>query len=582
MALRSLSFKGRIRFIYGLILLFTVLIVVRLYFLQIVNGAEYSDKADRQYTNISVGTFERGNIFFQDKLGNMISAAGLKTGYVLGINPKSIEGDPENYFKKLSNIISLDAQNFYSKIANKESSYAEIGRRISEAEIKKINDLKLAGIIVSKEKWRNYPGNKLAANTIGFVGFDDKGLNLVGRYGLEKYYEETLSRSGNSLYVNTFAEIFTNVGKTISNSSQKEGEIVSSINPEVQSYVEKMVSGINTKWDSKSTGAIVIDPNTGEIYSMAVAPTFDLNNFKNEKNVSVFSNPLVSDAYEMGSIIKPLTMAAGIDTGAVTAETTYNDTGTIEIDGKTISNFDKKARGIITMQTVLNNSLNLGVAFVTDRLGKDEFLKYFKSFGLGTETGIDLPAEAKGNITNLTLNVKNSKRIEYANASFGQGISLTPIMTVQALSSLANGGKIITPHVVKRINYKTGLFKNISYINEAKQVIKKETSEEISRMLVKVVDEALMNGTVKIKNYSVAAKTGTAQIARPASEGGGYYEDKVLHSFFGYFPAYKPRFLVFLYTIEPHNAEFASKTLTDPFFNITKFLINYYGILPDR
>ena len=123
---------------------------------------------------------------------------------------------------------------------------------------------------------------------------------------------------------------------------------------------------------------------------------------------------------------------------------------------------------------------------------------------------------------------------------------------------------------------------NISYVNEAKQVIKKETSEEISRMLVRVVDEALVGGTMKMKNYSIAAKTGTAQIARPANEGGGYYSDKILHSFFGYFPAYNPRFLIFLYTLEPKNIDYASQTLTEPFFDITKFLINYYEIPPDR
>ncbi len=315
---------------------------------------------------------------------------------------------------------------------------------------------------------------------------------------------------------------------------------------------------------------------------MSVSPSFNLNNFKDEKNVNIFSNPLVSDAYEMGSIIKPLTMAAGLDDGDVTAKTTYDDKGFLEMDGKTIYNFDKKGRGVVDMQAVLNNSLNTGAVFVMNALGKEKFLEYMKNYGIGTETGIDLPSEAAGNISNLLNNLNNDKKIEYATASFGQGISMTPIITVRALSSLANGGKLIIPHVVENINYKIGLTKNISYVDEAKQILKKETSEEISRMLVRVVDEALVGGTMKIKNYSIAAKTGTAQIARPANEGGGYYTDKILHSFFGYFPAYKPRFLVFLYTVEPKNIDYASKTLTGPFFDIAKFLINYYEIPPDR
>jgi stage V sporulation protein D (sporulation-specific penicillin-binding protein) len=229
----------------------------------------------------------------------------------------------------------------------------------------------------------------------------------------------------------------------------------------------------------------------------------------------------------------------------------------------------------VNMQEVLSQSLNTGVSFVVRKMGKSEFADYMTRFGLSEETGIDLPGENHGRLENL----KTSRDIEYATASFGQGISTTPIATVRALSTLANGGKLIVPHVVKKINYTSGLYNNISYINEAKQVIKKETSEEISRMLTVVVDEALANGKVSLPNYSVAAKTGTAQIAKP---GGGYYDDRWLHSFFGYFPSYQPRFLVFLYTIEPKGVGFASQTLTTPFMDIVKFLINYYNISPDR
>jgi cell division protein FtsI (penicillin-binding protein 3)/stage V sporulation protein D (sporulation-specific penicillin-binding protein) len=556
--------------------------VVRLYFLQIVYGQNYNEKADRQYTNVSVDTYDRGSIFFQDKNGTLISAASLKTGYILALNTKIMATDTEMYYKKISEIIPMDAGVFYSKASKINDPYEEIARQVSEEKIKKINELKLPGLIIEKEKWRYYPGDSLASRLIGFVGYDDTGTNILGRYGLEKYYDDNLKREASNLYTNTFAEIFSNINKNFIEDKGREADIVISIDPEVQGYVEKTVNDINKKWNSKLTGAIIIDPKTGEIYSMAVSPSFNLNDFKNETNVSIFSNPLVSDAYEMGSIIKTLTMSAGIDDGDITAKTTYNDKGFLEMDGRTIYNFDKKGRGIIDMQGVLNNSLNTGATFVMNALGKDKFLEYFQAFGIGSETGIDLPAEAGGNIGNLLNNLKNTKKIEYATASFGQGISMTPIITVRALSALANGGKLIIPHVVKKIDYKVGLSKDVSYVNEAKQVIKKETSEEISRMLVKVVDESLSYGTMKMKNYSIAAKTGTAQIARPLKDGGGYYPDRWLHSFFGYFPAYNPRFLVFLYTVEPKDVNFASQTLTEPFFDITKFLINYYEISPDR
>ena len=580
--MKTNPFQKKVRWIFGIIVFFALIMVTRLYFLQVVHGQNYSDKADRQYTSISVDTFDRGSIFFQNKDGDLISAASLKTGYILAVNTKLIATDTEMYYKKISGIIPIDAGTFYSKISKVNDPYEELAKQIPEDKIKLISNLNLPGLIIEKEKWRYYPGDSLASNIIGFTGYDDSGINILGRYGLEKYYEDNLKRDSSTLYVNTFAEIFSNISNNFIQNKNREADIVTSIDPEVQGYVEKVISDTNKKWSSNLTGAIVIDPNTGEIYSMAVTPTFNLNNFKNETNVSIFSNPLVSDAYEMGSIIKPLTMAAGLDDGDVTAKTTYDDKGFIQSDGYTVYNFDKKGRGVIDMQGVLNNSLNTGAAFVMNSMGKDTFLKYMQGYGIGSETGVDLPAEAAGNIGNLLNNLNNNKKIEYITASFGQGISMTPIITARALSMLANGGKLIIPHVVKTINYKVGLAKNVSYVDEAKQVITKQTSEEITRMLVRVVDEALAGGTMKMKNYSIAAKTGTAQISRPIKEGGGYYPDKWLHSFFGYFPAYNPRFLVFLYTVDPKNVNYASQTLTSPFFDITKFLINYYEIAPDR
>ncbi len=574
------SLQNRVRLVFFVFLAFVFLIIIRLYFLQVVNGQAFSERADRQYVSATVDTFDRGSIFLKNKEGVLFSAATLKSGYILALNNNEISTNTEEYYKKLSNIIDLDSSSFYSKISKKNDPYEEIKRHVSDEQIKDIKELKLPGIIIEKEKWRYYPGDDLASRVVGIVGYN--GDNLEGRYGLEKYYEDVLKRSDSNLYVNTFAEIFSNINKNINNNKEREGDIVTTIDPEVQGYVENVVEEIHRKWNSKITGSIVIDPKTGEIYSMSVYPTFNPNDFKNESDVGVFSNPLVSNAYEMGSIIKPLTVAAGLDTGDITAKTIYDDKGFLEIDGRTIYNFDKKGRGVVDMQSVLNNSLNTGVAFVMDRMGKEKFTEYFKKYGIGSETGIDLPNEASGNIDNILDNLSNKKKIEYVTASFGQGISMTPIITVRALSVLANGGKLIIPHVVEKIDYKVGLSKDISYINEAKQILKKETSEEISRMLTKVVDEALAGGTMKINNYSIAAKTGTAQIARPSSEGGGYYPDKWLHSFFGYFPAYNPRFLVFLYTVEPKNIDYASKTLTNPFFDIVKYLINYYEIPPDR
>jgi len=245
------------------------------------------------------------------------------------------------------------------------------------------------------------------------------------------------------------------------------------------------------------------------------------------------------------------------------------------LNSKRIANYDGKGRGTVPMQEILNQSLNTGAAYVALKMGNEKFSEYMKNFGVGTETGIDLPNETTGLISNL-----DSKReIEIATASYGQGVAFTPIETVRALSVLANGGTLITPHIVKEIEYQNGLVKKMSFSND-KRVIKKETSEQITKMLTTVVDKALRNGTAKIPGYSVAAKTGTAQMTNEGQA--GYVEGKYLHSFFGYFPASDPKFLVFLFHTYPKNVRYASETLTDPFLEITKYLINYYQIQPDR
>jgi len=570
--MNSQSEKNKIRLLFFGLLLLSILLGIRLYYLQIIHGRDYEARADRQYVSPGRSIFDRGSIYFQNQDGSLLSAASLSTGYLISINPQKIV-NVEDVYNVLSSILPIDLDSFYLKANRKNSQFEKIANQVSEEDKNKIEEFNLIGVDIEKERWRYYPGEYLAARTVGFVGYD--GDKLVGRYGLEKYYEDVLNRNNNLMNINFFAEIFSNLKQSITEDSKRTGDIITSIEPTVEDYFEKKIGEVSLEYSSKLTGGIIIDPMTGEIYAMALAPNFDLNKFNEEKDLSIYNNPLVEGLYEMGSIIKPLTIAAGLDSDVITANTKYNDKGSLTLDGYTIYNHDKKARGLVDMQEVLNQSLNMGAAFVVTKMGNQNFADYMRNYGLDEETGIDLPAENHGRLENLN----SPRNIEYATASFGQGISLTPIATVRALSALANGGKLITPHIVKKINYTTGLYNNISYINEARQVLKKETSEEISRMLVATVDTALLNGTIKLPHYSVAAKTGTAQIAKP---GGGYYDDRWLHSFFGYFPAYQPRFLIFLYTVEPKGISFASQTLTTPFIETVQFLINYYNIPPDR
>lgn len=544
---------------------------VRLYFLQVVYGNSFVSDAERQNINKNTISYNRGEIYFENKSGELIPAAISRSGFTVAINPKILK-DQEEVYNNLSQFLALDKEEFTAKASKKDDSYEEIANHLNTETADKIKSLNIYGVTISTDKWRFYPGGRLASNIIGFVAFN--GDELAGRYGLERYYEDILKKDPSKAYNNFFAEFFSNVKESLSEYPQEEGDIITSIEPSVQLFIENELKDVREKWGSNEAGGIIINPVSGEIIAMAWDPSFDLNNFK-EGDTGLFGNSLVEGVYEMGSIIKPITMASGIDANVVSATSTYYDAGFLFLNNKRISNYDNKGRGTVSMQEVLNQSLNTGAAYVAMRMGNEKFSEYMKNFGIGTETGIDLPSEAKGLIDNL-----DSKRdIEIVTASYGQGIAMTPIATVRALSVLANGGTLITPHLVKKVEYQNGLFKKMSFA-PGKQVIKKETSDEITRMLVNVVDKALRGGTAKIPGYSVAAKTGTAQMTDEGKA--GYTEGKYLHSFFGYFPAYNPKFLVFLFHIYPKNVRYASETLTDPFLNITKFLINYYQLPPDR
>jgi len=545
-------------------------LLTRLYFVQVVQGDAYNIRADRQYIKQSTTLYDRGKIFLKDRDGQLVSGATLKSGFLVALTPNEIK-DPEKTYEKLRGLIPLDRDTFLSRAGKKDDPYEKVASHVEEKIAKKVEGLSIPGVHIFRERWRYYPGGTLAAQTLGFVGF--QGDDYSGRYGLERYYNDTLSRDENNLSVNFFAEIFANLNFFKSRTA-RAGDIVTTIEPSVQLLLERKLKEISTTWNSEQTAGIIINPKNGEIYAMALYPSFNLNRYGEVKDPRRYENLLVEGVYEMGSIIKPLTIAAGLDSGAITAKTTYYDAGTLTLDGRTISNYDGRGRGTIPIQEILNQSLNTGAAFVEQKMGNDVFKKYMRAYGIGEETGVDLPGEVPG-----LVDFESPRDIEYATASFGQGMAITPIQTVRALSVIANGGTLITPHVGKEVKYESGLSKKISF-PDGERILKPETSEEITRMLVEVVDTALKRGKVKLPRYSIAAKTGTAQIAKGGE--GGYYDDRFLHTFFGYFPAYDPKFLIFLITIYPKDVRYASQTLTDPFMDMVKFLLNYYEVPPDR
>ncbi len=569
------KFVLRVRILSFFTIIAAIFLIVRLYFIQIVHGEEYRKQATGQYMEAASNEPPRGEILFTKKDGEHPAAATMQGGWRIAIDPKEI-ADAQMAYSQLAAAATIDTERFLASAAKKDDPYEEVAFRLTDDEAAAVRQLDLPGVITVRDEWRFYPAGALASQALGFVAY--RGDTKEGVYGLERYYEDTLRHDGGGLNVNPFAEIFSNVGALLSSDpASQKGSIITSLEPSAQRELETVLDGVMKTYSPKQTGGIVMDPSSGEIVALAVSPDFDPNRSNLVSEPKVFQDPIVESRYEMGSIMKPLTMAAGIDAGAVTPHTTYDDKGCITKTGAKLCNFDKKGRGVVDMQEVLSQSLNTGASYVVDRMGNQKFAEYVKNYGLGEETGIDLPGEVPGSIGSLF--VQGAADVDFASASFGQSIAVTPIEMIRGLAALANGGKLPEPHIVTSIRNATGIDRALTFADE-RQVLKPESAEQVTNMLVKVYDDALLGGVLKQEHYSIAAKTGTAQIAIPG--GGGYYTDRYLHSFFGYFPAHDPKFIVFLYTIEPHGELYASHTLAQPFSDIAKFLINYYDIPPDR
>lgn len=546
-------------------------IIGRLFSLQILEHKKYVGLADRQQGVSLTIPSKRGTIYFQDKNKVLQAAALNKEWPAVAIIPKDISED-ERVSLVLSSVLAIPKEALEKTLSKKDDPFEIIARKIDPAAAKKIESENLKGVKVFSEFRRFYPGKSLGAQILGFINFE-KDIE-AGQYGIERFFNAELSgESGLLLSTKDARGTILYLGRKILRPQENGESLVLTIDPNIQLKSEGELEKLVKKWDAHSAAFLVMDPVDGKIIAMGGYPSFDPNNYSWEKDISVFNNPIVSFQYELGSIVKPVTMAAGINEGLIKPDTVYDDTGEVVVDGFHIKNYDQQGRGFQTMTQVLEKSLNTGAMYVGSLLGKEKFFAYMKKFGFGEKTGIQFPNEARGNISNLLQN----RDSDYATASFGQGISMSPLQIAVAISAIANGGTLVQPHLVEEIRDDSGNIIKPEYQTKGK-VISKETSETLTRMLVSAVQNGFENHA-GVSGYFVAGKTGTAQV--PYADRKGYDPNRSIHSFVGYAPAFHPKFLVFIQLNEPQGVRFASASITPTFHALAEFMLNYYEIPTD-
>jgi len=562
----------RVSFLSFFIIAIFLMIVFRLYFLQIISADSFKALAGNQHSAFQKLFPTRGEIYLQDKDG-FFPAAVNKESRLLYAVPRDIE-DPEAVADFLESELGIKKEDIIDKLYKKNDVYEVIKHRLSEEEIAKVKARDIKGLELLPELYRYYPGVELASNVLGFVGW--KGDSLIGRYGLEAYFEKELKgEEGNIFQERDAAGRWITTGVRNIKEAQDGEVLILTIDHIVQFEIERVLKGAVKKFEAEAGSIVVMDPNNGKILALASYPNFNPNEYSKVEDIAAFRNLSVSSPYESGSVFKTFTIAAALDSGKITPETTYTDTGSVYEAGYRIQNSDYKSYGLQTMTQVLEKSLNTGVIFVEKLLGNKNFSDYIKRFGFGELTGIETIGENAGDIRNLN-NLKSD--IQFFTASFGQGITVTPIQLAAAYSAIANGGTLMKPQIIDQVIKSDGVIEEVSS-KDVRRVISAKASREALEMLVSVVD----NGHGKragVPGYFVGGKTGTAQVASTQEK--GYEEGKSIGSFAGIAPADNPRFVVVIRIDDPKSVEWAESSAAPACGEIMKFLLEYYNIEPAR
>lgn len=548
----------------GFILLAFLAIILRLFYWQIIKGSSLAEAASDQYFFRLTLPPNRGEIRTSD--GSPLVTN--KTAYLVYAEPKNIE-DKKYFSERVSEILQLDKELVNERISVENLLWSPLKHKVDEEIKLSLENLGIKGIGFEREGKRFYPEGSMAAHLAGFIGNDQNGVD-TGYFGLEGFYERALKGKSGSLIQEKDARglpIILGVSKRI---PAEDGQILELyVDRTIQFIVEEKLKEGITKYGAKSGLVAIMDPKSGGILASASYPNYDPNNYASYEK-ELYTNPLISTTYEPGSTFKTLVMSAALNEKVIEPKTIFNEEGPIKIGEYFIRTWNNKYNGELTMTQVLEKSSNPGMVFVGNKLGKERFYKYIEKFGFGNKTGIDLEGEEEAPLREIS----QWYEIDLATASFGQGIAVTPIQMLSAVSALANEGALMEPKMVKKMIDPMGKVLEQKPKKQT-QVISPSTAKVITEMMISAVDSGDAKWA-KPKGYRIAGKTGTAQI--PVE--GHYDATKTIASFIGFAPADNPKFVMLVLLREPTTSPWGSETSAPLFFNITKELFSYYGISP--
>jgi cell division protein FtsI/penicillin-binding protein 2 len=562
---------GRIRLFFLMLMCIGLIIAGRLFFLQVTSHDKWVAVAANQHSSSLELSADRGEIYMHDGDMDRYPLAVNREYQMVYVVPRDVT-EKDAVARELASILEIDESTIKEKLDRSDDPFEVIKKRLNEEEVTRVRELRFKGVMLLPEKYRYYPAGKLAAQVVGFASLGERGG--AGGYGIEAALDAQLRGQTGTLSQEKDAN-----GRWISLSdrsivrAENGDSVVLTLDRVMQYETEKILQDSVDRYQADRATAIVMDPKTGNILSMATSPQFDPNNYSKEEDYAIFLNGAVSSAYEPGSIMKPITVAIGIEAGKVSSLTEYVDTGSVTEAGYTIRNAEDKVYGRSSMIKVLDESINTGVIYVEKLVGNAVFGDYLRRFGFGERTGIALPAELPGNLKNLQ-NPRGT--INFFTASFGQGITATPIQMVTAYAVLANRGRLLQPNIIDKVIRADG-----SEIQNAPVTVRQVVSEETSRLMGEMLRSVVVNGHGKradVPGYLVGGKTGTAQVAKSGSK--GYEESMSIGSFVGYAPLNDPQFVVLVKLDNPKNVEWAESSAAPTFGQIMKFLLEYAKIKP--